>query len=457
MDLIVIVLAAGKGTRMRSSLPKVLHPLAGRPLVEHVLDTAAQLDPAEIRLVYGHGGEAMKQALADRTLDWRLQAEQLGTGHAVAQAMPGIADEALALVLYADAPLIRADTLRNLVAAAQTGNLALLTVAMDDPTGYGRIIRDADTGAVTRIVEQKDADPEAARVNEVNTGILAVRAGSLRRWLDALDNDNAQGEYYLTDVIEAAVAEGLPVVTAQPESEWEVAGVNDKRQLAALERRYQCAYADALMRAGVTLMDPARLDVRRGTLAHGRDVEIDIDVIIEGQVTLGDRVRIGPHVILRDCAIGDDTQILAHSLIEDSTVGRGCRIGPYARLRPGAALDDRVHVGNFVEIKKSAVAEGSKVNHLSYIGDTEIGKDCNIGAGTITCNYDGADKHRTRIGDEVFIGSNVALVAPIQVGARASIGAGSTLSRNAPEGKLTLARPKAITVADWVRPRKAKR
>jgi bifunctional UDP-N-acetylglucosamine pyrophosphorylase/glucosamine-1-phosphate N-acetyltransferase len=456
MNLTVVILAAGKGARMGSSLPKVLQPLAGKPLVNHVIDTATRLHPAEIRLVYGHGAASMKRALADKKLVWCLQEEQQGTGHAVSQAMAGIADENIVLVLYGDVPLVREETLTRLIATTRGGALALLTVIAGDPSGYGRIIRNPDTGAVERIVEHQDANPQEATVKEVNTGILAVRAGPLRCWLNALNNDNAQGEYYLTDVVTVAVKEGLPVVTTHPSEEQEVMGVNDQLQRAALERHYQCARANELMRAGVMIMDPTRFDVRRGRLNHGQDVVIDTNVIIEGHVTVGDRVRIGAHVILKNCTLGDDTQIEANSLIEHATVGRGCRIGPYARLRPGSRLDDHVHVGNFVEIKRSTVANGSKVNHLSYIGDAEIGRNCNIGAGTITCNYDGANKHRTQIGDDVFVGSNAALVAPITVGNSASIGAGSVLSREVPAGQLTLARPKAITVANWIRPRKTK-
>ena len=461
MTLTVVILAAGKGTRMHSSVPKVLQPLAGKALVEHVIDTALELNPAEIRLVYGYGAESMKTALADRELGWYLQAEQLGTGHAVKQALPGIPDENRVLVLYGDVPLIRAETLRNLVDAARTAQtasegdgLALLTVMLDDPSGYGRILRDSRTGAVRRIVEQKDAGAEELKIREGNTGILVAQVGRLRDWLDRLDNDNAQGEYYLTDVIEMAAVSDVPVTTIRLSEAAEVEGVNDKRQLAARERDYQRRMAHGLLRGGVTLLDPQRVDLRRATVTHGKDVQIDVNVILEGEIDLGDRVKIGPNVILKNCVLGDDTEIRANSLIEDGHVGRRCRIGPYARLRPGVRLGDEVHVGNFVEVKKSVIDDGSKVNHLSYVGDAEIGKNCNIGAGTITCNYDGAAKHLTKIGDDVFIGSNTALVAPIRVGDGASIGAGSTLSREVPDGKLTLARPKAVTVADWIRPKK---
>ena len=415
MTLTVVILAAGKGTRMHSSVPKVLQPLAGKALVEHVIDTALELNPAEIRLVYGYGAESMKTALADRELGWYLQAEQLGTGHAVKQALPGIPDENRVLVLYGDVPLIRAETLRNLVDAARTAQtasegdgLALLTVMLDDPSGYGRILRDSRTGAVRRIVEQKDAGAEELKIREGNTGILVAQVGRLRDWLDRLDNDNAQGEYYLTDVIEMAAVSDVPVTTIRLSEAAEVEGVNDKRQLAARERDYQRRMAHGLLRGGVTLLDPQRVDLRRATVTHGKDVQIDVNVILEGEIDLGDRVKIGPNVILKNCVLGDDTEIRANSLIEDGHVGRRCRIGPYARLRPGVRLGDEVHVGNFVEVKKSVIDDGSKVNHLSYVGDAEIGKNCNIGAGTITCNYDGAAKHLTKIGDDVFIGSNTA-------------------------------------------------
>ena len=456
MNLTVVILAAGKGTRMRSSLPKILHPLAGKSLVEHVIDTAETLNPAEIRLVYGYGAQRVKAALEERKLSWHLQAEALGTGHAVDQAMPGIADDNMVLVLYADVPLIQARTLESLVDAAREEALGLLTVRLEDPTGYGRIIRDA-AGTVRRIVEQKDANRQEAAIKEGNTGILAVKAGLLRRWLSALDNDNAQGEYYLTDVIEAAVKDGIPITTVHPNTVQEVEGVNDKTQLAQRERHYQRMQADALMRAGVLLMDPNRIDFRNAVVTHDQEVQIDVNVILEGEVHLGARVKIGPNVILKDCRIGDDTQILANSLVEDSHVGGGCRIGPYARLRPGVLLKDHVRIGNFVEIKKSVVEDGSKVNHLSYVGDTNIGKHCNIGAGTITCNYDGANKHRTTIGDDVFVGSNTALVAPIDVGDGATIGAGSTLVKKVPKGKLTLTRPKVTTLPDWRRSKRSKK
>jgi bifunctional UDP-N-acetylglucosamine pyrophosphorylase/glucosamine-1-phosphate N-acetyltransferase len=454
MDASVIILAAGKGTRMRSNLPKVLHTLAGRPLLAHVIDTAHEIDARQIHVVYGHGGEQVPRAFDDRSLSWVEQAEQLGTGHAVRQAMPGIPDGHVVLVLYGDVPLIRPETLMQLLDAAAGGALALLTARFPDPSGYGRIIRDAE-GRVRRIVEHKDADAEQLAVDEINTGFLAVQAGRLRHWVDALENDNAQGEFYLTDVIAMAVAEGVEIRTTQPQELEEVAGVNDRNQLAVLERHYQMSQARRLMTEGVTLRDPARFDLR-AELVCGRDVEIDINVILEGRVELGDGVRIGPNCLLRDAVIGDGVEIKANTVIEDAMVGARAIIGPFARLRPGTVLAERVHVGNFVEIKKSQVAAGSKINHLSYIGDASVGERVNIGAGTITCNYDGAHKHRTVIGDDAFIGSDTQLVAPVKVGAGATLGAGTTLTRDAPAGELTLSRVRQSTLKGWKRPQKDK-
>ncbi|MGB0712041.1 MAG: bifunctional UDP-N-acetylglucosamine diphosphorylase/glucosamine-1-phosphate N-acetyltransferase GlmU [Gammaproteobacteria bacterium] len=454
MDLTIVILAAGKGTRMRSPRPKVLHPLAGRSMVEHVIAAATQLEPAEIRLVYGHGGDQMKAALKDQPVVWVEQAEQLGTGHAVNQAMPEVPAEHVVLVLYGDVPLINPETLKGLVAAAAGDALGLLTVELPDPTGYGRIVRHHHSGAVERIVEQKDASTEEAAIREVNTGILAVKAGPLARWLANLGNDNAQGEYYLTDIIEAAVADGIPIATAHPANQAEVSGVNDKLQLAQLERTYQLDRAEQLMRDGVHLYDPARVDFRDCTLSCGEDVVIDVNVILEGKVSLGNGVKLGANVHVKNSVLKDGTEILANSIIEDARVGIGARIGPFARLRPGSELADDVHIGNFVETKKAVIASGSKVNHLSYIGDARIGEGCNIGAGTITCNYDGAHKHLTAIGNHVFIGSNTALVAPIEVGDGATVGAGSTLSQNVqPEG-LTLARPRTVNIPHYRRPKK---
>ena len=451
----IIVLAAGQGKRMYSRLPKVLHPLAGRPLLGHVLASATSLAPRAIHVVFGHGGDQVRAALADAPVNWALQAEQKGTGHAVMQALPAIADNATVLILYGDVPLISPATLQALVATAGPKTLALLTAELPEPGGYGRILRDAG-GRVKRIVEAKDASADEARVREINTGFLAVPAAPLKRWVSELRNHNAQGEYYLTDVIAMAVAEGMEIATCTPQAQWEILGVNSKVELASLERTYQMNRAQELLQQGVTLRDPARIDVR-GTLSCGRDVTIDVNVVFEGSVTLADGVEIGPNNILRDVAIGPGTRIEANCVLEECRVGAECRIGPFARLRPGALLADRVHIGNFVEVKKSDIGEGSKANHLSYIGDTTIGKGVNVGAGTITCNYDGANKHRTVIGDNVFIGSNTALVAPVTVGEDATIGAGSVIGRDAPAGELTLTRAEQKTVRGWKRPVKKKK
>jgi len=451
----VIILAAGQGKRMYSDTPKVLHQLAGRPLLAHVLDTARALKPAAIHVVYGHGGERVRTVFArDADVNWVHQAEQKGTGHAVAQAMPKVAAQAVVLVLYGDVPLVRPQTLQELLTAAGNG-LALLTAELDNPAGYGRILRDQG-GRVTRIVESKDASPAEAAVREVNTGFLAVPAGKLRNWLAGLRNHNAQGEYYLTDIIAMAVAEGVPIATRAPQDVCEILGVNSKQELAHVERLHQKQQAERLMSQGVTLRDPARLDVR-GELSCGRDVVIDVNVVFEGKVVLGDRVQVGPNNVLRDCAVGADSVIHPNCVIENAAIGADCRIGPFARIRPETKLADHVHVGNFVEVKKSEVGEGSKMNHLSYIGDATVGSGVNIGAGTITCNYDGANKHRTVIGDDVFVGSNTALVAPVTVGAGATIGAGSVITRDAPAGELTLARAEQKTRSGWKRPvKKAK-
>lgn len=454
MNLSVIILAAGQGKRMNSALPKVLHPLAGKPLLEHVVETAQQLGADNIHIVYGYGGDTVPSRLKHLYVHWVQQAEQLGTGHAVAQATPQIEDGDRVLVLYGDVPLVKAATLQKLVLAAGD-DLGLLTVSLEDPTGYGRILRD-DQGAVLRIVENKDCSPDELRVTEINTGILVAGAGRLHAWLDRLDNNNAQGEFYLTDIIALAVSEGVKVNTLSAESPSEVMGINDKTQLAELERRYQRTQAERLMMQGVTLHDPARFDLR-GQLCAGSDVSIDINVIIEGGVTLGDGVKIGSNCCIRNARIGDGTEVLPNTVIEDAIIGPDCRIGPFARIRPETRLAKEVHIGNFVEIKKSGVGQGSKVNHLSYIGDTTVGREVNIGAGTITCNYDGADKHRTLIGDGAFIGSDTQLVAPVEVGANATIGAGSTITHDAPPDKLTLSRSRQATVEGWERPTKKKR
>ncbi|WP_317622947.1 bifunctional UDP-N-acetylglucosamine diphosphorylase/glucosamine-1-phosphate N-acetyltransferase GlmU [Thiohalobacter sp.] len=450
----VVILAAGQGTRMKSDLPKVLHPLAGRPLLGHVIEAARKLDPAAIQVVYGHGGDRVRAALSDAGVDWIEQAEQLGTGHAVAQALPAIPDAARVLVLYGDVPLIAPATLRRLVEAAGTDGLGLLTAELPDPAGYGRILRDGQ-GTVIGIVEHKDASPEQHAIREINTGFLAVGAERLRDWIARLDNRNAQGEYYLTDIIAMAAADHVPVRAVHPDALHEILGVNDRRQLAELERIHQRLQAEALLLAGVSLADPMRFDLR-GTLEHGRDVRMDVNCILEGRVVLGDRVRIGPGCLLRNVEIADDVEILANCVIEDAVIGAGSRIGPFARIRPETRLDREVHIGNFVELKKSDIGAGSKVNHLSYIGDTSIGRGVNVGAGTITCNYDGANKHRTVIEDEAFIGSDTQLVAPVTVGRGATLGAGTTLTRDAPPGELTLSRSPQKTIKGWQRPVKKK-
>jgi bifunctional UDP-N-acetylglucosamine pyrophosphorylase/glucosamine-1-phosphate N-acetyltransferase len=453
MPLSVVVLAAGQGKRMKSDLPKVLQPLAGRPLLGHVLATAAELAPAAIHVVYGHGGEQVLAAFAGSPVQWALQAEQHGTGHALMQAMPAIPDDHTVLVLYGDVPLTRADTLRSLLERAGERSLALLSVMLEDPAGYGRVLRD-NAGNVYRIVEQKDATRREQAVREANTGILAAPAAALRRWLGELKNDNAQGEYYLTDVVTMAVKDGLRVEAVVSPTVAEVLGVNDKLQLAQLEAEHRRLRANELMTAGVTLADPARIDLR-GTVEHGRDVFLDANVLLEGAVRLGHRVRIGPNVVLRDCEIGDGTVIHPNCVLEQSVVGRDCSVGPFARLRPGNRVADGAHIGNFVELKNTALGAGSKANHLAYLGDSVIGSKVNVGAGTITCNYDGANKHRTTIEDGAFIGSGTMLVAPVTVGQEATIGAGSTITKDAPAGKLTLERSKQLTIDGWKKPVKA--
>jgi len=449
----VVVLAAGQGKRMHSDLPKVLQPLAGRPMLAHVLATARELEPAAIQVVYGHGGDDVKAAFAaEPDLHWTLQSQQLGTGHAVMQALPSIPDSHQVLVLLGDVPLVSARTLQRLVNDSAQGELALLTAVVDDPTGYGRVIRD-EHGVVARVVEEKDATDDERRVNEVNTGLMAFAAGSLRRFLAQLDNDNAQGEYYLTDVIALSVADGAKVHGIVIDSATEVLGINDRAQLALAERTLQRRIADDLMARGVTFADPDRVDVR-GELAVGRDVFIDVGAVFEGKVELGDRVKIGPYAVIENSKLGPGTVVHAHTVMNDAESGPDCEIGPFARLRPGARFAARVKVGNFVEVKKTTIADGSKVNHLTYVGDTEIGRDVNVGAGTITCNYDGANKHKTTIGDRAFIGSGVMLVAPVSVGADATIGAGSTITKDAPPGELTLERSKQVTVPGWQRPKK---
>ncbi len=448
----VVVLAAGKGKRMHSDLPKVLQPLAGRPLLAHVLDTARALSPDRLCVVIGHGAEAVRERLAAPELVWAVQERQLGTGHAVVQALPHLLPGGDILVLYGDVPLIEAATLRSLVAAAAPGALALLTQQLEDPQGYGRIVRDG-SGRVARIVEEKDATAQERAIREVNTGILAGAREALEGWLRGLRNDNAQGEYYLTDVVAAAVAARVPVETREPGAEWECLGVNSKVELAALERRLQANRANVLLEAGVTLADPARIDVR-GKLECGRDVAIDVNCIFEGRVVLGDRVTVGSGCVLRDVTIGAGTEVKPFSHLEEASIGTDARIGPYARIRPGTSLADAVHIGNFVEVKASTLGRGSKANHLAYVGDSSVGSDVNIGAGTITCNYDGARKHRTVIEDDVHIGSDVQLIAPVTVGRGATIAAGATITHDVPPGGLTLTQKKQVTKPDWQRPRK---
>ena len=457
-QLQVIILAAGKGTRMYSSMPKVLHELAGKPLVQHVVDCAKALNAESISLVYGHGGEQVKNKLDDETLIWCEQKEQLGTGHAVQQAVEAINDTSNVLILYGDVPLLSKDTLEKLLQAKDKQAIALLTANLDNPAGYGRIVRSSankDNSIIEKIVEEKDASEAIKQITEVNSGVMVVNGDKLKRWLSKIGNDNSQGEYYLTDLIELAVKEGETVNSYIVEDNKEIEGINNKIQLADLEREYQKRQAVNLMTKGVTLRDPLRFDLR-GEIETGQDVSIDINVIIEGQCKIGNNVKIGANTILKDMTIGDNVEILENCILEKSIVSNGCLIGPFARLRPDTQLDENAKVGNFVEIKKSHIAKGSKVNHLSYIGDTEMGENVNIGAGTITCNYDGAYKHLTKIGDNAFIGSNTALVAPIEIGRGATIGAGSTLNKNAEADKLTFSRAAQKTIDGWKRPTKIK-
>ena len=451
MTLAVITLAAGKGSRMKSDLPKVLHTLAGKPMLTHVLDAASALPQAEQHVVIGHGAEQVQASITDHSVQWAMQTEQKGTGHAVAQAMPKVAEDAQVLVLYGDVPLIQTSTLQQLLDASHSG-LALLTVKLDDPSGYGRIVRNQNND-VQAIVEHKDATPEQHQIQEVNTGILAVSAKHLNEWLPQLSVNNAQGEYYLTDIIAMAVANGLPVTAIHPASEYEVQGVNDRLQLAELERVYQRNQANDLMRAGVAISDPSRIDVR-GSLTIGSDVSIDVGCVFEGNVTLGSKVSIGPYCIVRESTIGDGVNIEAYSLIDQASVASKASVGPYARLRPGADLHTGAKVGNFCEVKKAVIGEGSKVNHLTYIGDATIGTNANIGAGTITCNYDGVNKFQTHIGDDAFIGSNSSLVAPVTIGKDATVAAGSVVTKEVGEQELAVARSKQRNIKDWERPTK---
>jgi bifunctional UDP-N-acetylglucosamine pyrophosphorylase / glucosamine-1-phosphate N-acetyltransferase len=447
-----VILAAGQGKRMRSDLAKVLHPLASRPLLAHVIDAARSLVPSRLCVVIGHGADEVRRRFPDNSIQWAVQEQQLGTGHAVMQALPHLEGDATVLILYGDVPLIAPATLRALVEAASPGRLALLTQQVDDPKGYGRIVRDAG-GRVLRITEEKDANASERTIREVNTGIMAAPRAKLDGWLKRLTNANAQGEYYLTDIVALAVADGVPVEVRHPAAPHECLGVNSKVELAALERNYQMNEAARLLEAGVTLADPARIDVR-GTLECGRDVSIDVNCIFEGRVVLGDGVRIAANCILRDVTIGAGTEVKPFTMIEEATIGANARIGPYARIRPDTKLADDVHIGNFVEVKASTFGRGSKANHLAYLGDSTVGSNVNVGAGTITCNYDGANKHRTVIEDDVHIGSDVQLVAPVTVGKGATIGAGATIVKDVPPGGLTLTEATQVTKPGWVRPRK---
>ncbi|HEY1043799.1 MAG TPA: bifunctional UDP-N-acetylglucosamine diphosphorylase/glucosamine-1-phosphate N-acetyltransferase GlmU [Telluria sp.] len=455
----VVILAAGMGKRMQSALPKVLHPLAGKPLLLHVIDTARELAPNKLCVIYGHGGAAVPEVVAKQNtgafaeITTALQEPQLGTGHAVMQALPHLDDNAPTLVLYGDVPLTSADSLQRLADVAGTDKLGILTVEQDNPYGLGRIVRQG--GHIVRIVEEKDATDEERRIREINSGIMMIPTRHLKQWLGALSNENAQGEYYLTDIVAQAVADGVPVVSASPAAQWEVAGVNSKVQLAELERRHQVNIANALLERGVTLLDPARIDVR-GELICGRDVVIDVGCVFEGRVDLADGVHIGANCVIINSAIAAGANIKPFSHIEEAVVGAKSQIGPFARLRPGTTLEEDVHVGNFVEIKNSQVAAHSKANHLAYVGDATVGSRVNIGAGTITCNYDGANKFRTVIEDDAFIGSDSQLVAPVTVGKGATLGAGTTLTKDAPAGKLTISRPKQLTIESWKRPVKTK-
>ncbi|MGF1840481.1 bifunctional UDP-N-acetylglucosamine diphosphorylase/glucosamine-1-phosphate N-acetyltransferase GlmU [Vibrio atlanticus] len=453
MKFSAVILAAGKGTRMYSNTPKVLHTLAGKPMVKHVIDTCNGLGAQNINLVYGHGGDQMKATLAEESVNWALQAEQLGTGHAVDQASAHFADDEKVLVLYGDVPLISPETIENLLDAQPNGGIALLTVVLDNPMGYGRIIR--RNGPVVAIVEQKDATDEQKLIKEINTGVMVATGGDLKRWLSGLSNDNAQGEYYLTDVIAAAHDEGRAVEAVHPVSPIEVEGVNDRSQLARLERAYQAEQADKLLKQGVMLRDPSRFDLR-GELQCGMDVEIDTNVIIEGSVSIGDNVVIGTGCVLKDCEIDDNTIVRPYSVIEGATVGEDCTVGPFTRLRPGADMRNNSHVGNFVEMKNTRLGEGSKANHLTYLGDAEIGQRVNVGAGAITCNYDGANKFKTIIGDDVFVGSDSQLIAPVTIGNGATVGAGSTVTRDVAENELVISRAKERKIANWQRPTKKK-
>lgn len=452
MKLRVVILAAGKGTRMRSDLPKVLHKVANKPMVEHVIDTARSLKPEAINLIYGHAGEQLQKTIQGEDLTWVEQREQLGTGHAVQQVIPYLKDDEKVVILYGDVPLLTESTLIKLLTATQTTELGLLTMTLDDPNGYGRIVRNTDK-QVTGIVEQKDANAEQLAIQEVNTGIMIADGAKLKAWLENLSNDNAQKEYYLTDIVAMAAEQGVTIATAQPDATYEVEGANNRQQLAQLERAFQRRQADELMTQGVTLIDPARFDCR-GKLTVGNDVTFDINVVIEGDVTIGNNVTVEPNCVIKDAIIGDNTVIRANSHIEGATVAKNCKVGPFARLRPGAELADEAQVGNFVEMKKSRLGRGSKASHLTYLGDTQVGEYANIGAGTITCNYDGVNKFLTEIGNGAFIGSNSSLVAPVKIGNNATVGAGSVVTREVADEELAVARGKQRNISGWQRPQK---
>ncbi|MHA3098017.1 bifunctional UDP-N-acetylglucosamine diphosphorylase/glucosamine-1-phosphate N-acetyltransferase GlmU [Acinetobacter brisouii] len=454
MSTTVIILAAGKGTRMRSKLPKVLQPLAGQALLSHVIHTAKQLNAQNIITIYGHGGDLVKNSFQHEHIQWVEQAEQLGTGHAVQVTLPVLAQDGISLILYGDVPLVRQQTLEQLIAVSSETGIGMITLTVDNPTGYGRIVR--DNGKIQAIVEHKDASDEQRQIQEINTGIYCVSNAKLHEWLPKLSNNNAQGEYYLTDIVAMAVAEGLEIASIQPEQAFEVEGVNDRIQLAALEREFQAQQALELMRQGVTLTDPKRFDLR-GNLKVGHDVRIDINVIIEGDCELGDGVEIGAGCVLKNTKIAAGTKVQPYSIFDGAIVGEDTQIGPFARLRPGAKLANEVHIGNFVEVKNTSIGLGSKANHFTYLGDAEVGVGSNIGAGTITCNYDGANKHKTMIGDAVFIGSNSSLVAPVKVGSGATVGAGSVITRDVAENALAFERAQQIEKANYQRPQKTKK